>query len=371
MSENRPLAVFVGHDAAPSKAFDVVKPTLEALGWQVEAFLGYGKVSLAHKWHDILNALNRADVACIGLSVPENNAVEEIAAANRMQHLAKPYGFYADALGAWKRPWFFPYMGFASFLFVLNEYEGETAKSSHKAEAILVSGSHEWEEASFPAVSRAEVRAKLGIADDETFLFLPGHKSVPISCYLLMSTIQGIHHPRCSDREWHVVFAPHPGDGVPPRTYAEPVLYTAFSVDIVTKDKRYVRHEVPDKKESELQELEGGMTSSEILVGADCIIESASTFCQSAAIQRIPVISLLSEVSKRRNVPVFGQREWEPVVQGVSLEASDGDDVAECLISRLARERSLIEKLQAAYYPAFKERGEFARRIAVKLNSFR
>ena len=62
-------AVLVGHDAAPSKAFGMVKSRLEADGWQVDAFLGGGK-PIPATLDEMLAAVEKASVVLVGMSVP-------------------------------------------------------------------------------------------------------------------------------------------------------------------------------------------------------------------------------------------------------------------------------------------------------------
>lgn len=362
----------VGHDVAPTVAFGKVKTELESRGWQVEAFLGGGK-PIGASPQDIKDAIEKAKVVLLGMSYPADHAAEEIAAGVLAFEKGKPFGFYADTFGAWQRSWFSELLPKASFLFVLNDKEKEAASYLHlRADAIVVAGNHSWEEASFPRYSREDIRAKLGIARDETMVFVAGHKSVPISAFLLMGVVHALNQPEAKGRKWQIVFAPHPGDGVSPNTYAEPMLFTDIPVRIVSKTRTYLKKEVPGK-EPELEEREGGHSSSDLLPAADLLAESASTFCQAAAILRIPIVSFFSEISKKRNVSAFGRRDWEPVLQGVAREVyGDANKLAETMISELVPDsiRDLRRRNQEQLYPGFKEKGQFTRIIASALARF-
>ena len=366
MPEKR--VVLVGGMAAPSKAFGMVKLRLEAEGWQVDAFLGGGK-PIPATLDEMLAAVEIASVILVGMSVPAEQSKEELLVAQRAVELGKPLGLYADTFGACKRTHFSPLRDKANLVFVLNENEKHNAEGVFKNSKVVVSGNHEWEDASFPRFSREEMRAKLGIADDEKLLLLAGHKSVSITAFLLMSVVHAVNQPLLRNRKLKVILAPHPGDGVSPKVYAEPVLYTGVPVIIVTKEKTYTRKEVSGK-EPELEERDGGLSSSDLLPAADLLVESASTFCQAAAIQRIPVVSVLSEVSKRRNVLVFGQWDWEPVLQGVAKEVYSDVNNLDRVIYDLLNPDVLycIGLRQKRLYPGFKEKGEFAKRIVDAMN---
>ena len=361
-------AVLVGGMAAPSKAFSMVKLRLEAEGWQAAAFLGGGK-PIPAALDEMLAAVEKASMVLVGMSVPEAQAKEELAVAQKAVELGKPLGLYADTFGACKREHFSSLRDKANLVFVLNEEEKKTAEGLYPNAKVVVSGNHEWEDASFPRFSREEMRAKLGVSDDEKLLLLAGHKSVPITAFLLMSVVHAVNYPYLKETaKLKVIFAPHPGDGVSPKVYAEPVLYTDVPVIIVTKEKTYVRKEPAGPgREPELEERDGGFPSSDLLPAADILAESASTFCQAAAIQRIPVISVLTEVSKKRNVLVFGQREWEPVLQGVAREvvgdANELVDLLSDLLNMYSEKSQIMFARQEDLHPGFKEKGEFSKRI--------
>jgi hypothetical protein len=374
MAEYR--AVLVGRDAAPSKAFKMVKAELEVRGWQVDAFLGEGG-SFIPDMDKVMEVVKTATCVLTGMSNPADRAEEEVLAADRAREAGVPFGFYADAPGRLKAEWFAHLREDASFLFVLNREERKDAEHIYRKAAangaIFESGNHEWEDASFPKFSYDEIRGRLGIGKGEIMVLVPGHKSTAISAFLLVSTVHALNQPFVmKGRQWRVVFAPHPSDGQAQsgyKAYAEAVICTnvpAVTVTIVAKDKTYVRVTKPGTKEPEMMEVEGGFTTSDLLSGADLMVESASTFGQAAAIRQIPTISVLSEVSKIRNVPTFGKRDLYLVVQGVSEEVyGDANALAAKIIEVLTPEyKARVQPLQKALYPGFKIKGQFARIIA-------
>ena len=374
MAERR--VVLVGYDGAPSKAFkEYLEPAFEAAGWKVETFVGYGK-SIKGSREEIFTAVDRADIALLGMSVPAKNASEEIAAAQYAVKKGKPYGFYADTFGAAQRPWFSHLRKDARFLLVLDQEEADEAKRFYPHTTnIVVVGNHEFENASFPKFLRSEIRFKLGVRYDETLVVVPGHKSVPISCFLLMGVVHALNQSMFHYRKYRVIFTPHPGDNVSPQTYAEPILFTQVPVEIMEGGKRYVRGYVDDENLSEderiqLKEEDGGYSIFDLLPGAELMVESASTFCMSAAILRVPVISVLTEVSKQRNVPVFGQREWKPVVKGIALETYGDINMLGLLMIKATTYDDTVRERQIQLYPGFRERGEFARGVVRALERF-
>lgn len=370
------MVTLVGRDAAPSKAFGRVAEELEKRGVKCAAFLGGGKPIIAST-EQIAANIKISNFVMIGMSSSSELAKEELFAARVVVEAGVPFGFYSDTFGSYQRPWFETFRYKASLLLVLNEQEKAAAQKLYPNAEIVVAGNHEWEDAAFPKYSREEMRSKLGVAENETLVFLPGHKSVPITSYLLMSAVHAMNQvaAEMGNRGWKVILAPHPGDGVSPKAYAEPVLFTKVPVAIVTKEKTYVRKENSAGSEPELEEREGGFPSSDILPAADLLVESASTFCQAAAIRRIPVISVLSEVSKQRNVVVFGKRDWEPVLQAVALEVYGNANGLACQIKELysSSDSWLLNNLrrrQEELYPGFKSKGEFARVIVDHLVKF-
>ncbi len=369
---NQKHVVLVGHDAAPSKAFELVKAELEKRGCGTAAYLGNGKSILVELSHTSAMLIG-ADSVIIGMSAPADNAFHEIAIAEHAARRGVSYSFYADTFGAWKRQWFQEYLPNAKHLFVLNEKEREEAQKAFPNVNVVAVGNHEWEAACFPKYSREEIRQKLGIVNDEVCIFVPGHKSVAISAFLLMGVVHALHQKGLSHLKWRVLFAPHPGDGVSPKSYAEPVLYSSPNVwvEIITREKTYL-HSSTSSSEPMFGEKEVGYPSSDLLSAADLVVESASTFCQAAALMRIPIISFLSEVSMQRNISVFGQRDWEPVSQGVSLLVAGNTDFLAQGISSLvytnpshllSTRLSHIRGIQEAFYPRLTEKGQFARKI--------
>ncbi len=348
--------VLVGRDAAPSKFFNLMKPELEKAGWNVLSFIGHGK-DVAVKPLELSGIISGADLVLCGMSAPAQNAQVEISAAGEACFYGKPYGFYADTWGASARPWFENVRGKASFIFVLNnEDEVEKTKSLYPVARVLKSGNPEWEEASVPVYSREEIRIKLGIAMESKVVLVPGHKSLPITNFLLVSTLHALHNYGEAD----LVYAPHPGDGVSPMMYRDVVEFSDVRVLIVGKDKMVL------KENGKVVEREGGYPTGHLLPAADVMVESASTFCMAAAIQRVPIVSFFSEVSKLRNIPTFGQREWEPVEQGVAVEVyGDLDELGEEICLLLERPHELQGRQEELYPP--QEQGRAVRMVVKEL----
>lgn len=190
-----------------------------------------------------------------------------------------------------------------------------------------------------------------------------------IGATLLMEVVHAVNGglliPIDGQRKMMVIFSPHPGDGIPPQAYQAPVLYTRVPVAIITADKMFVRAEASG---AVLETRGYGFSASDLIVAADLVVESASTFCQAAALLRIPVISFLTVISKIRNIPIFGSEDWEPVKQRISREVLGDEDMPLdemmfCLLNPGSQERRAMEEAQRLFYPGFKEKGEFARVI--------
>src|SRR3989344_292805 len=167
----------IGRDAAPSKAFGRVAEELEKRDVECAAFLGGGKPITASN-EQILANIKVSNFVMIGMSSSSELAKEEVLAATAASALGIPLGFYSDTFGSYQRPWFQEFRAKASLLLVLNEQEKVAAQELYPNAEVAVAGNHEWEDACFPRLSREEVREKLGVTEDETLVFLPGHKSV-------------------------------------------------------------------------------------------------------------------------------------------------------------------------------------------------
>ncbi len=322
--------VMVARDAAPSQAGLMLAKELTERGFLVKTFFGKGKpIPNEEEIPDAV--MYEADVVWIGmssshdLSKPERMAVEAAIAGK------VPFGLYADIFGCYQRPWFEPYRQHVRFLFVLNEGEREKAKKLFPHADVFASGNPVWETFPYPEVSRADVRTKLGIADDDYMILCLGTKFIPANYYMWVSVLQALHMMGITNfSKFKVVFSPHPGDETIQKglnVYAELEKYNG-GIPV-----RFV-----------LNEEMGG---PQMVAGADVIISPGSTEAIRAAYLRVPAIDYFSVVSLSRLQETCGSKTWEPCELGITAGVYTGDPselarVMEYLLTEAGRERMAL-----------------------------
>ncbi len=248
----------VSNDKAPTDAFLKLSPHLIDHGHKVShaVFGGAG----GGEW---------ADIALIGMSTPEKNAEIEIAAARECIRLGKPFGFYADAHGAWTRPHFAEFREKASFVFVVADEPG-TMKMWPNAR-IIKTGNPLWAQY-FKPVDRKAAREAMSAFDQDFVILCPGTKNRTHNLLVWNAVIQaakGIHTAQ-------VVLSPHPGDKTDPMIYQD--LAQLAAQDAVCVD-------IPRNK------------TDELVPGADVVINGTSVRVHAIA-RGIPVIDYYEPLSQ-------------------------------------------------------------------------
>ena len=107
---------------------------------------------------------------------------------------------------------------------------------------------------------------------------------------LFINTIEAANQLALMGKNPVVVISMHPGDPNPPETYADLIKYSRVPVKIITRDI---------------------LTTSDIVPGADILVDFCSTTAIEAAHQRIPVINFFTEIQLGRLEEIIGTREWE------------------------------------------------------------
>lgn len=382
--------VLVGYDVAPSQALERVGKELSASGADVCLFLGNGK-PIKNAYDAQLIAEHPCVVLC-GLSSSKELAKDEIATAEVAMKMGMPFGFYADTYGGINRPWFAHLREKASFIFVINEEEGKKARELYPNANVVVSGNPMWEDFFTPKLSREEVRRKLGVGDGEQMVLCPGGKSLAVNMLHWGGVIEALSMGGSFAPVDHKVFlSVHPGDKPVEEIKKIQKLVAEFNLDKESDLDKEVIDQLVDRlvKTAEASYLTNYndlvnyskrvpikvvtrdfMSASDMLPGADLVIDSGSTVAIEAACQRIPVISYFSEIALARLEETSGSRDWElcklGVAYGVYGNTSDHliryvDDLL--LADSLAR----MQRRQEEVYPKPQEKGSAVRKMVETL----
>lgn len=279
------------------------------------------------------------DIVVTGMSSSPELAEHELMACKEAVHHGIPLALFADTFGAWGRPWFEFYREAVSALFVVSPAEAEKARELFPNAKIVASGNPTWEDFFFPKFSREEVRAKLEVEDNESMILVPGSKSLAVSMLLFGGVIESAI--MLGEAYGRVFISLHPGDKNPLGLYQELADYAPITVKFVPNEF---------------------MSGSEMIPGADVVVESASTIGIEAACQRIPVVEYFTYASrgnwKRQTGSVF----YEPCELKIAAEVSTGSlELSQTLDRILAKEESLMRRVmlerQKAFFPQPAERG--------------
>jgi len=346
--------LMVAHDTAPSNAFELLKEHLIGSDVDTRALFGSGG-PLPVSLEQIEEEARSAGIVLIGMSHPEANTKEEVAAAVAARDAGVPFGFYADTYGAHTRvnP---ELLRQASVLFVINEEEAADARSRHPGVDAVVSGNPEWETFFFPNYSRSEVRNLLGVSADETLVLVGGDKTPVANCLLWNMVAEAMFdfpEPR------RMVIAPHPGDTTARDVYNEILNFPDLDVRMVTRD-------------------DDGLSTGDMIPGADLFVSLCSTMDIAAACSGVPVIDLLTgRIALDTVETAFGSRNgWPLPTLGVSREIV-GDDgyrnlgrTMKGLLDESGEVRQWMLRRQAEVYPKPHERGTAVRIMGKTLHQF-
>ena len=336
----------VGQMVASSQAFERLGKELLRRGCEIASFLANGK-QYPFSEDEMLFGVCGSDVLVTGMASSAELAKEELAAISAAAAAGKPVACYSDTYGTWARPHFASVREGVAALFVINgEEEREACTAGFKT--VVASGNPVWEDFYFPAVTREEVRQKLGIADDETMVLVPFGKDLVVNILHAGGVIEATSRIARDDSRWFVVILGiHPGDKNPLELYQGLMGATAVIVRIVPKSE---------------------MPSSQVLVGADLVVESASTLGIEAAHLRIPVVDYFTEIALSRMEASSGSRRWGPCELCVAIPIYGGsvdklaqviEDILNFSDAQPLPSRTTLDLLvrQEAVYPRPPEKG--------------
>lgn len=353
--------LLVARDVAPSNALIQLRDALikrervHTANYAYFAYLGEGK-PIAGSIEGILETFQGGFITCVvtGMSSSPELAAHELAAGKAAKERNIPLFLYADTYNCHERKWFAELIP-DSTLFVINENEKEKVKEKFPTARVVAAGNPLWEDFFFPKMTREGVREALNIPEDEIMILCPGTKSLLVC---MQSFSAAIEAASTLDKKVHVVVSLHPGDENNPLLYAELAKFSEIPVTITKrlseKEARHAHCEPP------FVVSPGAYKSSEMLPGADVVIETASTLGIEAACQRIPVIDYFTYHALNRIESTTGTRKWEVCNLNAAIDVYDIKKLARTLRMLVTDEdgyRRRLETWQEIVYPEPQERG--------------
>lgn len=262
-------------------------------------FLGFGKQQ--NQGVSSLSCLvSDSDGVLVAMS--DWNANEVRAALLAIKH-RKPLALMALGYGAWKKAAFLSVREHAEILFVIDKQEAADAAPYFPAARIVVSGNPEWEGFETPALSRKEVRGKLGVKPGETVVLVSCEKSLRVNFPLAACVIEALSR-LADETNWRVIFSIHPGheilDGVD--------LVPFYQRELQAYDRQRLTLDVSCKT------VPFGIGAPDMVAGADVVIGIKSTLQIQAAFQRIPSISIF--LRPLLEYEAASPKSWPPVERG-------------------------------------------------------
>ncbi len=397
----------VGRDMAPSEAFEMLAAGLSKAGHSgLTLMVGKGK-PLAWTLEDIEVAVSNSDVIIVGMSSKRELAEPEIGACAAAVAAGKPFGFYGDTYHCHERAgegsWFGPFRNEARFFFAVNGEEAEAAKLVFPNATCVATGNPKWENYAFPRKTREEVRRELGVTDDEIFVLAPGGKSPDVNLPQWEALLEAFASLMTEDLKFRVVFSTHPGDRTPeavdPIVIRKGVERAVQCLKAMLDDKQLTSALI-DAAEQGLDKdiaaafadpnanlgiygdllkfsavpvmmADRNVKTSDLVPGADLIVEWGSSIGIEAAHQRLPIVSLATMVGRRRMASTSKTVKWELCELGVSVEVDSADgahSLAEA-IGDLLEDSSAQKERQAQVYPVPAERGTSIRKMVEALEA--
>lgn len=361
--------VLVGRDQAPAGALKKVQEYLASLSndgnsYKVLDFLGDGQFTKESVGERVLTA----DVLLVGMSSSADLAEKEICAAETAVRAHTPFGFYADTFGCYKRPWFAKLRDKASFVFVVDKKEAESARELFPNAKVVASGNPMWEDFFTPKLSREEVRERLGVEDGQRMILCPGGKLLAVNMQHFGGVISAAHMLGMNPKDWKIVLAIHPGDGNYDGLYKlekkkDSDEYEHKRIENIYKDlAEYSKVPVVVVPKSQ-------MPTPHIIPGCDVVVESASTIGIEVVCQRKPVTEFFTETALNRLEETGIGRSYELCEQGVAREVSyNPAELANAILDLVVYDGFReMRKRQEEYYPPPSEKGEAIRKMVATL----
>jgi len=300
--------LFVARDAGPSGCFELLAPVLEEKGLGVELILGKGS-PITMTEDEISSRVLGSDLLVLGMSSDENLAQPEIFAASIAKKHELKYGFYGDVRGCWRRAregaWFNPFAFDTSFYLGLTGEDASGAISIFPNAEVFGTGNPVREKMAFPRFTREEIRKDLGVERWEKCVLVAGGKLSAGNMAQFVVTMEALHLLRKRTTYYFkLILTTHPGDRARSAVEPETGERIPFYEDLVSLSP--VPTTLIDKK---------NFATTDLVPGADILIEFGSSVGFAGAYRRIPVISLGFE-------PLYRMLEEEGDTRRFELEES-------------------------------------------------
>ena len=335
----------VANDIGGRNGLRLLGEFLEKQGIAVCWYLGSGDAISTS--FGLTERIANSDAVICGMSSSEKLAAPEIMAANMAQQLGVPFCLFADSFNAHLKPYFNKWLYKAAALMVLNSAEAQKAREHLKDVKVVATGNPAWEKFFFPRFTREEVRDRLTIPEDCFVILSPGTKELVVNV-LLWGGLLDAATPLDNAL---VLASVHPDDQSPIEEYDKLADWSNGRLQVVVSDR--------DDPES--------MTGSNMLPGADAVVDCCSTIAIEAACQRIPVITYAPEAAQIRRKKNGGSRAWEPAEMGIT-QFRDGlkavYNLACDLRSIAVREFNLVKRKQEEFFPLYPKPGETVKKMA-------
>lgn len=364
MNERR--VCLLAHDAAPSSCFDALGTSLRATynGLKVSTAIGNGKPIVGLSDDDLKHMVQSSHFLLLGMSSSSKFAEIEIKAGEWAREAGIPYGFYSDVTYATHRAteglWFHELAQDAQLVLGLLPKTGISGIFP-KAHCVNT-GNPLREETAFQKISRAESRNRLEIRDDQILIIAPGGKFAAGNSAIWILLLETLS--RIPEREkFVVVMTPHPGDT------------TLRAYDRLTDKNLPIYAEIcEDAPVRTLYVTRDTMTTSEVLAGADLVVEFTTSTSIEAAYQRIPVISVMLQSWLTRFEKESGLHTVEAVGSGASIPVYGDIREFECTILNLIDKNGHVYQnvisAQESAYPIPSKRGEALSMMVEEIGRF-
>jgi hypothetical protein len=318
-------------------------------GHKAQLMVGDGK-PLTQSEIEIRNAAASVHVVLLGMSTSAELARPEIVAGEAAREAHVPYGFYGDIPECWRRAsqgtWFADLAQQASFYFGTTQADADLSRSVFPKASLFGTGNPLREDMALPRYTREEIRLMFGVRDDEILILAPGDKFPAATMAAWTMIMQALHDITIQENQpsrFRLFLTTHPGDrsldaisqrsGARINLYEELVQHSPVPTQLITSSE---------------------INTTDLVPGANLIIEFGSSSSIDGAYNQIPVITLAFET--RLNRLAFmngGSRTLECVSQGLSqLIEGDSAELRTAILDLLTPEKvACIQILQRKLYP--------------------
>ena len=270
--------------------------------------LGEGVAAPPSANEEVIAAVGGADLIIVTIS---NYTMREALAASEAARTNKPLILVALGPRTWAKPEFTSLGKHVRAVFVADNDQAKEAKIHFPDSLVAVTGIPIYETFAFPKFSRQEVRTKLGIAENEKFVLLPGDKDLPSNIPLAVCVLEALRTlPR--PESYRVILTIHPGH--------KPILGQQSATDLISVYEQAFQGR--NSKSPITISCKGtpfGIGTPDMVPGADIVVGINSTVLVQAAYLRIPAVAMLLAGAFDYDVPQYNFNWWAPAENGAIM----------------------------------------------------